>query len=76
MEAPDSFRNLVQLVAVEVQKAEVDKLGDRVWDLLEQVAAQVQLVHIAKLQDALGKGGDLHVAEVQPTLAIHGQLQG
>lgn len=62
------------IVAVQVQDCDGDEAVDEVGHLADEVPAQVQLVHLIQLLDALWNCGDLFEAEVEPALPVQRQL--
>lgn len=62
------------IVAVQIQNTDAGELINKVWDLADQVPAQVQFIHLTQLLDALWHHGDLLEAEVQTTFTIQSQL--
>lgn len=47
---------------------------NELWDLSDQVPAQIQLIHVAQLLDALWHRRDPLETEVQPAFAVQRQL--
>lgn len=59
---------------MQIQNTDADEAVDKIWNLLDQVPAQVQFVHFTQLLDALWHRGDLLETEVQAPFAVQRQL--
>lgn len=58
---------------MQIQNRDGDETLPKVWNLPDQVPAQIQFIKFSQLQDALWHGGDLLETEVQTSLSLQRQ---
>lgn len=59
---------------MQIQNTDADEMLNKVWDIPDQVPAQVQFIHVTQLLDALWHQRDLLETEIQSSFTIQRQL--
>lgn len=61
----NGLRELVDVVAVQVQPPQILEPGDGIGYLPDHVPAKVELIYIIESENTLGEGSNSHLAQVQ-----------